>query len=127
MARALESYKQALAILREVGDRPGEATALRNVGFAHNQLGEWQQALQFYGLALPICRDIENQACEAATRYDIAMIHREQGQLDWAVAELEQVVELKRQLGQPDLESVIAALERVRQEQARSDVRSTDP
>ena len=48
------------------------------------------------------------------------MIHRGRGELDRAVTELEQVVELDRQVGHPDLASDTAMLERVRQEQAES-------
>ena len=49
------------------------------------------------------------------------MIHRQPGELDRAVSELEQVVELDRQVGHPDLESDTAMLERVRQERAGPD------
>ncbi len=51
----------------------------------------------------------------------MAVIHRAQGQLDRAVAELEQVVELDRQVGHPDLQSDTEMLHRVRQELANTD------
>ena len=54
----------------------------------------------------------------AVTRYGMAMIHRVRGELDRAVAELEQVIELDRQVGHPDLASDIEMLRRVRQELA---------
>ena len=50
-----------------------------------------------------------------------AVIHRAQGEFDRAVAELEQVVELDRQVGHPDLQSDTEMLHRVRQELASSD------
>ena len=46
------------------------------------------------------------------------MIHRARGELDRAVAELEQVVELDRRVGHPDLRSGTEMLRRVRQELA---------
>jgi hypothetical protein len=49
------------------------------------------------------------------------MICRARGELDRAVAELEQVVELDRQVGHPDLRSDTEMLHRVRQELASSD------
>ena len=55
------------------------------------------------------------------TRYNVAMIHRAQGELGRAVAELEQVVELDRQVSHPDLQSDTEMLHRVRQELASSD------
>ena len=50
----------------------------------------------------------------------MAMIHHARGELDRAVAELEQVVELDRQVGDPDLQSDTEMLHRVRQELASS-------
>ena len=55
------------------------------------------------------------------TRYNMAMIHRDRGELGRAVAELEQVVELDRQVGHPDLQSGTEMLRRVRQELASPD------
>ncbi len=52
------------------------------------------------------------------SRYNLAMIYRAQGDLSQAVAELEQVVELDRQVSHPDLQSDTELLHRVRQEQA---------
>jgi tetratricopeptide (TPR) repeat protein len=89
-------------------------------------LGERARALEFYQQALPILREVGDRAGEAVTRYNLAMIHRGWGELDRAVTELEQVVELDRQVGHPDLASDTAMLERVRQEQARPDPGPTD-
>jgi hypothetical protein len=55
------------------------------------------------------------------TRYNMAMIYRAQGELGQAVAEQEQVVELDRQVGHPDLQSDTEMLHRVRQELASPD------
>jgi hypothetical protein len=66
-------------------------------------------------------RAVGDRAGEAVTRYNMAMIHRAQGELGRAVAELEQVVELDRQVGHPDLQSDTEMLHRVRQELAGPD------
>jgi hypothetical protein len=58
---------------------------------------------------------------EAVTRFNVAMIHRAEGELGRAVAELERVVELDRQVGHSDLQSDAEMLDRVRQELADSD------
>ena len=44
--RALEYYQQALPILREVGDRAGEATTLNNIGAVYDGLGDRAAALE---------------------------------------------------------------------------------
>jgi tetratricopeptide (TPR) repeat protein len=108
-------YRQALPIMREVGDRAGEATTLNNIGLVYRGLGEPQRALEYYRQALPTLREVGDRAGEAVTRYNLAIIHRAQGELDRAVAELEQVVELDRQVGHPDLQSDTEMLHRVRQ------------
>ena len=87
----------------------------------YDGLGEPQRALEYYGQALPILREVGDRAGEAVTRYNVAMIHRAQGELGRAVAELEQVVELDRQVGHPDLQSDTEMLHRVRQELASPD------
>jgi tetratricopeptide (TPR) repeat protein len=119
--RALEYYGLALPIAREVGDRAGEAVTLGNIGAVHRDLGEPLRALEYYGLALPIMREVGDRAGEAVTRYNMAMTHRAQGELDRAVAELEQVVELDRQVSHPRLQADTETLHRVRQELASRD------
>lgn len=71
--------------------------------------------------ALPVRREVGDRAGEAVTRYNVAMIYRAQGELGRAVAELEQIVELDRQVGHPDLQSDTEMLHRVRRELAGPD------
>ena len=97
-------------------DRAGKRHA-DNIG-ACTAAGRAQRALEYYGQALPIRREVGDRAGEAVTRYNVAMIHRAQGDLGRAVAELEQVVELDRQVSHPDLQSDTEMLHRVRQELA---------
>ena len=87
----------------------------------YHGLGQLHRALEYFGQALPIRREVGDRAGEAVTRYNVAMIHHARGELDRAVAELEQVVELDRQVGHPDLQSDTEMLHRVRQELASSD------
>ena len=61
-----------------------------------------------------------DRAVEAVTRFNVAMIHRAEGELGRAVAELEQVVDLDRQVSHPDLQSDTGMLDRVRRELASS-------
>ena len=97
---ALEGvHEQALPIQREIGDRGGQATTLNNIGSVYNGLVDQQQALTYYEQAPPIQQ--EPGGCE----------------LDRAVVELEQAVDLDRQVGHPDLESDTATLNQVRREQ----------
>ena len=100
---------------------------LDNLGGVYLGLGQPQRALEYYQQALTISREVGDRGGEAVTRYNIAMIYRGRGELDRAIAELEQVVELDRQVDHPDLESDTDILDRVRQERARTDPGSGQP
>ena len=43
--KALNNFEQALAIVREIGERLGEGTILNNIGNVYNSLGEYAKAL----------------------------------------------------------------------------------
>ena len=89
---------------------------LQAAGRAAQSLGEPDQALGYFTQALAILRQVGDRAGEAVTRYNIAMIQRARGNLVEAVAELEQVVELDRQVQHPDLESDTRMLQQIREE-----------
>jgi Tfp pilus assembly protein PilF len=61
-------------------------------------------------------REVGDRAGEAVTRYNLAMAYRDGGDLVRAVAELEQVVDLDRQVEHPDLADDTAILAQVRRE-----------
>jgi len=65
-------------------------------------------------------REVGDRVGEAVTRYNMAMLYRDNGDLVTAVAQLEQVVELDRQVEHPDLAADTAMLAQVRQELAVS-------
>ena len=97
------------------------ALALYQLGWAKTATGNPSAALAAYGQALPILQEVGDRAGQAVTRYNVAMIHRAEGELGRAVAELEEVVELDRQVSHPDLQVDTEMLHRVRQELASSD------
>ena len=118
---ALAAYGQALRLYRTAGHRGSEAATLSNLGAVYGGLGERRRALEYYGQALPILWEVGDRAVEAVTRYNVAMIHPAEGEFGRAVAELERVVELDRQVSHPGLQSDTEMLHRVRQELASSD------
>jgi hypothetical protein len=58
-----------MPILRAVGDRPGEATTLSNIGMVYDSLGEKQKALDYFNQALPIQRAVGDRSEEASSAY----------------------------------------------------------
>jgi tetratricopeptide (TPR) repeat protein len=58
LTAALGYYEQALPILREAGNRVGEAATLNNIGLVHDGRGDGQAALSYYEQALLILREV---------------------------------------------------------------------
>jgi tetratricopeptide (TPR) repeat protein len=58
--KAIEFYKQALGIAREIGDRRGEGSILWNLATDLNKLGERPQAISHAEAALKIFEAIED-------------------------------------------------------------------
>lgn len=55
---AMQSWEQALAIYRKIGDRQGEGNALGNLGLGYDSLGDYRLAIDFYEQSLVIIRGI---------------------------------------------------------------------
>ena len=74
--RALELYEQALPLMREVGDRAGEAATLNNMAAVYRATGQPQRALELYEQALPLRREVGDRAGEATTLNNMAQCTR---------------------------------------------------
>ncbi|MCB0214303.1 MAG: CHAT domain-containing protein, partial [Anaerolineae bacterium] len=72
---ALESYQQALTILREVGDRAGEGTALNNIGFVYRAQGRYEAALNSYQQAIELFDLVRGEAGSEASRVEFIVQH----------------------------------------------------
>jgi predicted ATPase len=66
--KAIGSYEQHLAIVREIGDRQGEGAALGNLGIAYARLGERGKAVEYTKEALRIFEEIESPEAEKMRR-----------------------------------------------------------
>jgi tetratricopeptide (TPR) repeat protein len=120
MREATEFYEQALIIAREIGDRHGEGTLLRNLGTAYMRLGivEWnkgaadralyemRKAPEFYEQALIITREIGdwhgegtllNDLDYAYTNLSIAQVN--QGDYQNAIRHLDRALTIARETG----------------------------
>src|SRR5687767_6816519 len=65
--KAIERYGEALRLMREAGDRRGEAMTLTNMGTVYNLLSEPQNALKHLDQALAVWRAISDRHLEAIT------------------------------------------------------------
>ncbi|WP_421658834.1 tetratricopeptide repeat protein [Leptothermofonsia sp. ETS-13] len=90
---AIEHYQSALAIRRMLGDRPGEATTLNNLGFVYRSLAQYpqanepeaqkaslQEAQQTYLKAAEIYRQLGDRKGEATVLNNLGGVYFSQGQ-----------------------------------------------
>ncbi len=65
--KAIEGYSEALRLMREAGDRHGEAMTLANMGTIYNRLDEPQKAIENLDQSLNVWRAIGDRHLEAIT------------------------------------------------------------
>ncbi len=91
---AREAACAALDTFRALGDRPGEAEALRELGFAAWRAGRPAEALGHARAALALHRSLEDVAGEASALHNLAELTRELGSPRAALAGYEQALAL---------------------------------
>ncbi|MFN6306097.1 MAG: tetratricopeptide repeat protein, partial [Microcystis sp.] len=73
--KAIEFYQQSLAILREIGDRGGEANSYMGLGNVYYSLGEYQKAIEFHQQSLAITREIGDRRGEAKSWFNLGFTY----------------------------------------------------
>jgi len=91
-----ESYRQALALRRAIGDRDGEAETLNNLAVLFRSLGEVDEALRMYGEAQEIQATLDDRRQEAATLSNLGVAYSAIGEVERARLYLTRALELRR-------------------------------
>ena len=99
--QALDYFKQALALLREVGDRGGEGSTLNNIGHVYNDLGNKQQALDYYQQALALLLLVGDRGGEGIILSNIGHVYHALGNKQQALNYFQQALALRREVGDP--------------------------
>jgi tetratricopeptide (TPR) repeat protein len=63
--KAIEDLVQAVAIRREVKDRPGEAFSLYRLGWAYSSLSRYEMAIQYLEQSLAIHHELKDRQGES--------------------------------------------------------------
>lgn len=74
--KARQAAHRALEVFRDTGDRPGEAEALRELGFIAWRAGDHATALRHSRQALELHRQLGDVAGEASALHNLGEIHR---------------------------------------------------
>jgi tetratricopeptide (TPR) repeat protein len=91
---ARQAGQRALALVRQGGDRAGEAQALRELGFLHWSAGDYGMALTYNRDALQLHRQLGDTSGEATALHNLAEIYRGLGSPRQALTQYEQALNL---------------------------------
>ena len=80
LRKANERYTEALRLMREAGDRRGEAMTLTNMGDIYNVISEPQKAIEHLDLALSVWQAIGDRHLEAITLSIKAGVYNRRGE-----------------------------------------------
>ncbi|MGJ5634882.1 CHAT domain-containing protein, partial [Nostoc sp. CALU 1950] len=97
--KALEFYQQALAIIKEIGDRSGESTTLNNIGAIYDSLGQYPKALEYFQQALAIIKEIGDRSREGGSLNNIGAIYSSLGQYPKALEFYQQALAIIKEIG----------------------------
>jgi tetratricopeptide (TPR) repeat protein len=97
---AMQVYKEAEVILRNLGDRRMLATVLGNQGNVFRQLKDYDQALAVLEEALQISRELGDQYGMTGSLNALALVHYEREEYSKALPYLEEQERICRQTGE---------------------------
>jgi tetratricopeptide (TPR) repeat protein len=83
-AKAAESLEQALPIYWEIGDRLGEANALRSLGHVKRAQRAYAKAERFYATASDVYASIDDKYDQGVTLLSLVNVYRSLGDLESA-------------------------------------------
>jgi CHAT domain-containing protein/tetratricopeptide (TPR) repeat protein len=105
LRKAVEKYREALALWRAVGDQRGEADTLTGLGGVHIKLDEKQNAIESLEQALKLWRAMGDHSGEARTFDEIGILHQDVGEYQKALDVHQQALVLRRAAGDRKMEA----------------------
>jgi tetratricopeptide (TPR) repeat protein len=98
---ALAEAEIALTLKRHAGDQPGEAKALRAIGFIYWQLRRYEDALKTHREALEIHRELGDRVAASVELFNLGEILRQLQQYQEALRCLEEAQQILSTLEDP--------------------------
>ncbi|WP_158854817.1 tetratricopeptide repeat protein [Saccharothrix deserti] len=96
---AITFYETALRLLKEAGDRRGEATTWNNLGTVLQEIGQLEESVAAYGTALDLMRKVGDRQGEAVAWTSMGVVLWRMGRSGEAVTAHETALGLFRQMG----------------------------
>jgi len=98
-AEAVTRHATALRSAQHLGDRPGQANALTNLGGVRRLTGDYPGAARALEEALGICRDLGDWPGQATALTNLGDVRRLTGDYPGAARDLEEALGISRDLG----------------------------
>lgn len=102
-AQALEVYEQALNLIKQHPEQPGEAILVNNIAILYMRRGAYEKALKWYLDALALEEEVGNQRGIAQSYNNIGILYYYQQNIDKTLEYFEKSIAIEEQLNQPDL------------------------
>ncbi len=99
LEQSIDKYQQALRIFRRTHSEKLEGTALNNIGWAYDDLDQYQKALEYYEQSLTVRRKIGDITGEGVTLNNIGVVYKSLGQYRKALEYYEQALTIRRKTG----------------------------
>ena len=95
---AVQSWRQAVKLYREIKDRRGEGQALGNLGLAYDNLGNYPKAIEVHEQSLAIAREIKNRSMEGSILGNLGNAYQSLGNYAKAIEFYEQSLAIAREI-----------------------------
>lgn len=93
---ALNHFELGLEILRELGERRGEALILHSISRVYRDWGRWEEALRVLEESLAISHEVGDRTGQASTLINISQIYQDWGRSEEALRILEESLAISR-------------------------------
>ncbi len=97
LREALQSWKQALELYRQISDRQGEARLLGNLGHVYLSFDEYEDAIYLYYQSLHIWREIRDSQAEAKVLNHLGLAYRGLGEYEGAIRSYQKSLKISRE------------------------------
>ena len=104
--RAADQYRTALSAARRVGDRPGEAGALDELGLLQQLTGDYPAATATLCRAASLYQDLGDRTGQACALNHLGLVQQDTGEYQAAATSHQQALALARAAGDPLAEAV---------------------
>lgn len=102
---AVAAFMETRQVWQQLGDPRGEASALSDLGVAHQKMGNWADAQHAYQEALALYQTLDDPQGEAVVMGNLATLLKRRGAADQAESLLKEAVEMFYALGKRDHEA----------------------